>query len=104
MRKIIEHLEALGNSEVLPADVTEGLCDEIKNKFGPGVMTTVKGKFKTWKHHSGDKLFPVPDPDEIVTSKIIYVNRKNQWTGKYGDMRKNLCLHVAQQLLEDLNV
>lgn len=100
--EVINHLKALANNEVQPADPEHGLCWELFRHCK--VITAhslVDKSAKSWKHFSGDECFPVPDPRGLDSGKKTYLlNRSRLWsiTNPYGYLRRSLCQHVADYL------
>lgn len=98
MLDLIAHLHALGNGKIQPMNFEEGLCQEIKNKFGYEALHHVHYFAPTWEHYSGNELFPVPDPDGLTPAQIRYYKTRNLWAGSYGKLRKDLCIYIAKKL------
>lgn len=96
MKKVIEHLQALGEGSIKPMDVTEGICEELKAQFGYHIAyEVVKPLMKDWSMFSGDEMFPVPDPDGVCPKLRFIKTKKNVWLGKYGSYRMALCLYLS---------
>ena len=92
---IIAHLRRLGNGEVQPKNYSRGLCSELSSLFEYRISQELELHFKTWPEFSGISLVPVPHPDGPM---VGYEVCENKWIGDYGDSRKRLCLHVANEM------
>ena len=99
MLAVIKHLEQLGKGATVPKDITEGICMEIKQAFGSSAMMEVMSLIPDWPKYSGNKLFPIPCPYD-GDAKLRYLRTKNLWYNRYGNLRKNLCMFLAEQLRE----
>lgn len=97
MIEMIEHLEALGRGEIDPSDISEGICYEIKNKFGYRNAIHIDYFAQLWPKYSGDSLFPVPCP--VGGKPHLRYNKTNDlWNTKYGALRRELCLFIAERM------
>ena len=98
--KISEHLRELGLEEIHPIRYSVGLCEEIECRFGVSVPEEF---FKSWDGFSGDSNYPVPAPQGYVdlygtlASYKAYHMEQDLWIGEYGDDRRELCLHLANE-------
>lgn len=97
MLELIEHLEALGNGAIDPEDLSEGICQEVKKRFGHHEMSHIKYFARLWPKYSGNEMYPVPcsvggDPE------LRYIKSNDLWGNKYGDLRRELCLFVASKM------
>lgn len=58
--------------------------------------------FRSWPKFSGCRMYPAPDPEarsDFSAARRIYHARKNLWEDSpYGNLRRELCLHVADWL------
>lgn len=72
-----------------------GICSNA----GEGIddLYTLRMYFETWKHYSGNTIFPVPDPEGNVSPVSIYSSTRNMWVGKYGELRKDLVRHILAE-------
>lgn len=61
--------------------------------------------FRSWPSYSGNRECPVPDPEapsDKAAAYRIYHSRENLWDDSpYGNLRRELCLHVADWLEEN---
>ena len=72
-------------------DLSEAAIDDLLNEACP-----------SWPSYSGSRGYPVPDP-EAPSNKVaacgIYYNHDNLWEDSpYGNLRRELCLHIADWL------
>lgn len=77
-------------------DLSMGICGNLPFNIDPDL----KPAFKTWKHYSGNKYYPVPAITEkdgyFPAAEMQYDNTDNKWsrTTKYGRLRRNLLRHL----------
>ena len=87
-------------------DASLGICPIVQrimdreggmepNSFG-SVQKMLKEIFREWDCHSGDDLYPVPnprnpsDPESAYPCYKIAYEAGNMWQGPYGELRRNL--------------
>lgn len=87
-------------------DASLGICPIVQrimeceggmepNSFG-SVQKMLKEVFREWDCHSGDDLYPVPNPRNPGDPESAYPFYKlayesgNMWRGPYGELRRNL--------------
>lgn len=58
----------------------------------------IENYYSGWSHFSGDTQYPVPDPSGGLTPEQVYRGRTPKWKGAYGDLRKDLCRHIAKEI------
>ncbi len=60
----------------------------------------------SWKHYSGDVVYPVPCPDG-GSATGAYCNAENNgnafWVGKYGNSRRAYLRHMIQWVQDNLD-
>lgn len=101
---IIKTLRAWGSGQEKP-HVKYGICRNLRvlwNLPDAPADDLLQEAFRSWSHYSGSRKFPVPDPeapfDEVAASSIYY-NRHDLWEDSpYGNLRRELCLHIADWL------
>ena len=99
-KELREHLRELGTGAIAPTDPRNGICREIEslaNKFQ--MQLDVAFTFRSWPLFSGSAVFPVPHPvfEPLRAFSIVL----NKWADdEYGDNRRALCLHIADELEE----
>lgn len=118
MQEIIEWFEGLADGSVEPFDVKSGLCSQIDvvcsvymtNEFifKWDELIEIEEIYESWDKFSGRHRYPVPAPegedavDGITCPEEVYQDygeyNLNMWKGAYGDLRKELCQHVANEL------
>ena len=104
LNRIIKALREWGSGQEPPLD-SYGLCANLVHLCGLGqaaIDDLIDGAFRSWPNYSGNWGYPVPDP-EAPSSKAaahkIYDDRHDLWDDSpYGDLRRELCLHVANWL------
>jgi hypothetical protein len=104
-KELIIHLRNLGNGDVLPRSRRSGLCVELNGLISLQLMNEVHRAWMTWPKWSGSAGFPVPHPkypkDPGRANDRYYRDGHkfgSIWTGKYGDLRRKMCLHIADVL------
>ena len=51
---------------------------------------------RSWPHYSGNPVYPVPS--HIYSSPEAAFEEEKLWEGSYGELRKDLCKHIASYL------
>lgn len=105
LNRIIKTLRAWGSGQEKPPFDSSGLCVNLVHLCDlPGAVIDdlFQEAFHSWPSYSGNWLYPVPDP-EAPSSKVaadrIYYDRHDLWDDSpYGNLRRELCLHVADWL------
>jgi len=72
-------------SDSLERESTLKLCKEVENYIN------------SWEHHSGVDMYPVPSPNEEVSSMDAF-HSYPLYEGEYGKMRLKLCKHILDNL------
>ena len=104
IEELIDHLEKLGKGEIPPSRSCYGICTELVAVGGLGNMTRfVACRSKGWAHHSGNDYYPVPHPEWPYRPLKGFVDAgQSRWTDdEYGDLRRGLCLYLAQSLRDN---
>ena len=109
LNRIIKALRAWGSGQEEPLLSYYGLCWNLAQLCGLPeaaiddlIDDLLQEAFRSWSHYSGNRKYPVPDP-EAPSSKAaackIYYDRHDLWEDSpYGNLRRELCLHVADWL------
>lgn len=105
--KLSKFLKALASGK--PPCSVVGICGNVEEYFiDTGIdrwfdWATHRGVCSKWKHYSGEKLFPVPDPRRGGKDNAhhIYWRTNNQWDKrtKYGRLRRDLALWLSEIVL-----
>lgn len=111
---LANHFRGLSDGSIQPTDTDFGLCSHIGDLYDDEVISIdvldyfggyfeVDQYFCTWDSFSGIMDFPVPSTIQELTPDDMfgYVYRTDtlsMWEGEYGDLRKDLCLHIAKEL------
>lgn len=118
MQELINWFEGLADGSIKPFDNEFGLCSQIDDIYGDYMTDEFIGEcydlidmddlYASWDKFSGRHCYPVPAPicedavEDITCPEGVYDyymnNDLNMWEGAYGDLRKDLCLHVANEL------
>ena len=104
IEELIDHLEKLGKGEIPPLRHHHGICTELEYAAeGLGDMYDfVTVRSLGWAAHSGDELYPVPHPLWRLNASRGFASSPYRWaTNEYGDLRRDLCLHLAKSLREN---
>lgn len=102
-KQMSKHLNKLGTGEVEPKVIGLGICDELtqftlENAIGYWSVFVVQELSKSWSEFSGEKDFPITDPEYPDNPFKSYIYKANLWAGAYGEARKRLCLFLAEEL------
>ena len=92
MYKLRKQLELLLKGKI--KFTSSGICSNVE---GIEDHYTLCKYFETWKHYSGNTIFPVPDPEGNVSPANIYSITRNMWAGNYGELRKDLVRHILAE-------
>lgn len=88
-------------------DISEvGICENLDMNRGIDGYKIVKELSESWDKHSNDEDYPVPAPDHYVgdpnrsgsSAEQCFYGSDFRWEGSYGDLRKELCVHLFEQL------
>ena len=98
--KVWEILEEIKNEG--PVDSCSGICNNIKSIID---NCNVHRQFEyyapyfweEWKHYSGNKIFPVPDPEGVQSAEYMFEYTRKHWEGKYGKLRWDLLEYLLEQ-------
>lgn len=74
-----------------------GICHNLKGIWQLGGRL-VQLMSRRWCNYSGEINFPVPDPEEVRSAAGTYFELP-PWTGRYGELRRDLCLFLAREML-----
>ena len=104
LSQTIKALRAWGSGQEKPS-VSYGLC---RNLADLGILSDaaiddlLDEAFRSWPKHSGNRKYPIPDPkapSDFAAAYRIYYGRHDLWEDSpYGNLRRELCLHVADWL------
>ena len=105
LNQISKALRAWGNGQEKPPLSYYGLCANLVHLSALSeavIKDLLDEAFPRWPIYSGSREYPVPDP-EAPSNKAaayrIYYNHDNLWDDSpYGNLRRELCLHVADWL------
>ena len=105
LSQIIKSLRAWGSGQEEPLFSHYGLCRNLVHRCGlseAAIDDLLDEAFRSWPNYSGNRRYPVPDPEapssKDAASKIYY-DRNHLWDDSpYGNLRRELCLHVADWL------
>ena len=104
LNRIIKTLRAWGSGREKPL-VYAGLCRNLRTLWSlPDAQADdlLQEAFRSWSHYSGSRKYPVPAPEapfDKVAASSIYYNTQNLWEASpYGNLRRELCLHLADWL------
>ena len=95
---VAKYLQGLGDGRIAPPRPQHGICNAVDNTFGDKIFWVyglISNYSKGWEHYSGDHPYPIPCTQEQR-------RQSNYWVGKYGDLRRDLCLFIAKQLRKEV--
>lgn len=119
MQDLIKWFEGLADGSIKPFYRGSGLCSQIERTYDDCMTDEFISKwdnnliemddiYKSWDKFSGRHGYPVPTPacedgvEDITCPEGMYHhyinNDLNMWEGAYGELRKDLCRHVANEL------
>ena len=109
IKELADHFRGLSDGSIQPFEPGFGICEHISILVNDGIVTEeflaefdeyihIEQYYSGWDKFSGDICYPVPATDELFSAEGFYNYKDNLWEGTYGDLRKDLCLHIAKQL------
>lgn len=129
-QEVIDYLRGLGTGQAgLPErDRCCGICSLLRDRFNREVEDEVMLLARRWEKYSGSPTYPVPGEafcrqyygDEelaiisameghgiersvFLATRAFQHNGENQWgTSPYADLRRELCLFLADELEKTL--
>lgn len=105
VNEVIEYLEYLADGGD-PYSSDRGLCVHLGCMFGDEYWDIPSLYCKSWEHYSGIISYPVPAPDGGCPKEVFWRRpRENNWgDNPYGNLRRDLCRHIAKCLREEYEV
>ena len=104
LNRIIKTLREWGSGQKEPL-VYYGICGNLVHICTLSRATAenlIREAFRSWPKFSGYQEYPVPDPKALFNfsaARRIYYAYENLWEDSpYGNLRRELCLHVADWL------
>lgn len=104
---ILPLLESWSKGEGSLSDKREGICHNLRRVVDSSQRQSdeLSDLMMKWPKFSGDAIFPVPAPlyidgVEMTDPQDAYMFTTNQWKGDYGNLRKELCGWLVEQLKE----
>ena len=104
LNQTIKALRAWGSGQEKPS-VSYGLCRNLADLgilSDAAVDNLLREAFRSWPKYSGSRGYPVPDPEapsDLAAAYRIYYSLENHWEDSpYGNLRRELCLYVADWL------
>lgn len=118
LKALSKFLMKLSKKRISIFDRDRGICELIHRKFDRGIFleTFIREMYVRWPYFSGNKAFPVPMPkvreaavraeicgikyDKLLKEAAIisFCTSRNKWIGEYGELRRDLCRHIANEL------
>lgn len=94
-------LRAIKDNDGCVRDPLTGICDAMGVYFNQThesegnrdvIIKKVKELMLEWPLSSGNKAFPVPNPEKAggKAAQSVYTFSRNMWVGPYGELRLNL--------------
>ena len=104
LNQTIKTLRAWGSGQEKPL-LNYGICGNLVHLCGlyeAVVYSSLGEAFLSWPKYSGNQEYPIPDPEassDIGAAYGIFYGRFDLWDDSpYGNLRRELCLHVADWL------
>lgn len=104
LSQIIKFLRAWGSGQEKPLTYY-GICGNLthwRRLPEAAVNYLLRKAFLDWPGYSGNIMFPIPDPEapsDKAAASLIYDSRRDLWEDSpYGNLRRELCLHIADWL------
>lgn len=118
MQELINWFEGLADGSIKPFNVDYGICYQIDEVYENYMTDELISKwdglinlydiYGSWDKFSGRHCYPVPAPEcedgveGVTCPEAMYdyysYNDLNMWEGDYGDLRKDLCRHIAKEI------
>lgn len=109
---LANYFYGLADGSVEPFSKMYGICHQVDCLFDERFLSTdmlrnfpsLECHFKSWGCYSGSLNYPVPSTggSSHQTSGSFYASmlscEGDMWIGDYGDLRKDLCRHIAKQI------
>ena len=112
------------NVKDMPFDTNRGICPNLNLKFKTltpndadfffnlgdlEITETLQQICEDWPRFSGNSLFPVPVPDDLIeeygycinSAADIYYKEGDKYTGSYGELRLELLQFIIDTLKKD---
>jgi hypothetical protein len=96
----INYLESLAAGE-MPKMPEYGLCENFCDKFRVHLPEEL---VKDWEHYSGDLDYWVPATRKGLEPYEQYYKTRNLWIRKQGELRRDLCRHIARKIKEEMSL
>lgn len=95
-RLAAEHLFELAAGKN-PLDTGHGICWSLLSEVGlsPDDNRILLDMSREWEHHSGSAFYPVPGSSYAYAEAQKY---RVLWQGRQGELRRDLCLYLAERL------
>ena len=104
LNQTIKALRAWGSGQEKPL-VYVGVCRNLVELciLPEDVIDNLLGEaFRSWPNYSGCQAYPIPDPEapsDAAAAYKIFCRRFDLWDDSpYGNLRRELCLHIADWL------
>lgn len=99
-KQVILRLEGLARGQVKPSGRYQSMCLYLYNVLKVRCHDHI---WREWEHYSGDRQYPVPNPNKdsgISESYGAWLGfyHGELWEGAYGDLRRDLCRYVINGL------
>ena len=82
-----------------------GICGNLVHMRAlpeAAIYTSLGEAFLSWPKYSGNRGYPIPDPEassDLGAACGIFYSHPNLWEDSpYGNLRRELCLHIADWL------
>lgn len=102
MQKLIDYLQGIADGAA-KVNKSLGLCSHVASlypEYSEIFDNAMRQVCKTWKHYSGDNLFPIYMPRFINPANAFIKADKHgtMYKGEYGRRRRELAGLIAEEL------
>lgn len=111
LEELANYFYGLSDCSVEPFDRLYGICHQVDCLFEEGMLSeyieinfpSLEKFFYSWSNFSGRVVYPVPSTDSNYPAAVnmfdsVLSRNGDMWTGAYGDLRKDLCRHIAKEI------
>jgi hypothetical protein len=97
LETLATRLRTFSTGEETPIDPSCGICWFVHCEH-PTLSGITRKIMMGWPKATGDKDYPVPHP--TMSGEDSYSLTDNLWIKEYGDLRRELCLYLSEELLK----
>ena len=114
-KEVISRLRELASVSPASIVLAKGICYNLRSQGLP--CESVSRYASDWRSYSGSTFFPIPCPEhdkigktwkgkwmkfwygiDVDSPSAVQFRTMNLWAGEQGELRRSLCIHVAEAL------